>query len=175
MKNIVKVLPVIAVIFALSIAASCSKDKGKDPVPTPPAPIDTTSVDTTSKTCPPGYEGADCKTETRLKYVGTYHATDQTTSGVTINYIATIELVPGDVTLVKISNLSNSFFTNTVTASCADTVSLKIFSQQPDNDDYGVQGECKLGATPNNLNVNYILKEQSSGSVINFTGTWVKQ
>ncbi len=69
-----------------------------------------------TKTCDAGYEGSDCKTETRAKFLGSYTGAEQCTVG-TDNYTVTITSSSTDVVKVVYSNLYNQNFTVTGTVS----------------------------------------------------------
>jgi hypothetical protein len=58
---------------------------------------------TTTAVCDPGYEGADCLTESRAKFFGTYTCRDTCSSGI-YPYTITISGVATDVLKVNITN-----------------------------------------------------------------------
>ena len=83
------------------------------------------TVSSCSKTCDPGYEGTDCKTETRAKYIGAFTGTetcDGGTSTITITYAAPSQGT--DVTAVTIQNLYGANFVSTGTVQADGSINI---------------------------------------------------
>ncbi len=86
MKKIFKTFVAITTIAAVSFISSCTK------------------------TCDPGYEGSDCKTETRAKFVGQYQGPETCTVG-TDNYTLTVAKSSTDVLKITFTNVYNQAYT----------------------------------------------------------------
>lgn len=104
MKKIFKAFAGVAVLAALTTISSCTK------------------------TCDLGYEGDNCKTEVRTKYLGNFNGTESCTSGnstIAVNAIT----VANDVTKITFSNLYNAGFNTTgiVQADGSITISNQSF------------------------------------------------
>jgi len=104
MKKIFKAFAGVAVVAALSMISSCTK------------------------TCDLGYEGDNCKTEVRTKYLGNFNGSEACSSGnstIAVNVIT----VSGDVTKVTFANLYNAGFntTGTVQADGSITIANQAF------------------------------------------------
>lgn len=67
------------------------------------------TVSSCTKTCDEGFEGDDCKTEIRAKYVGAFTGTEECTTGNSIITI-TYDDQSSDVTKVSIQNLYGAGF-----------------------------------------------------------------
>ncbi|MBK7147848.1 MAG: hypothetical protein IPH78_03265 [Bacteroidetes bacterium] len=71
-------------------------------------------VNSCTKTCDLGYEGDDCKTEVRTKYLGAFNGTESCTTG-NSTIAVNITSVASDVTKVNFNNLYGAAFNNTGT------------------------------------------------------------
>src|SRR5690606_15659855 len=100
-----------------------------------------TSCGDDTKTCPVGYEGKNCDTEMRTKFVKNWSATDKTAGGTDLVY--TCNIVEGSaINSVIISNtFSDNFFGQTINAT-VDGNTIKIENQKPDGSlsGYAVEG-----------------------------------
>ena len=73
------------------------------------------SVTSCTKTCDLGYEGSDCKTETRAKYLGNFNGTEVSTLAGTGPVSVNATSVNGDVTKVNFYNIYDAGFNTTAT------------------------------------------------------------
>jgi len=81
------------------------------------------TISSCTKTCDLGYEGDNCKTEVRTKYVGAFNGTESCTSG-TSTVSVTVTTVAGDVTKVNFSNLYGATFNTTGTVQADGTITI---------------------------------------------------
>lgn len=81
------------------------------------------SINSCTKTCDLGYEGSDCKTEVRAKYLGAFNGTEACTSG-NSTIAVNITTVSGDVTKVNFNNLYGASFNNTGTVQADGSITL---------------------------------------------------
>lgn len=129
--------------------------------------------------CETGYEGDDCKTEKREKFIGLWSAQDTKVGGADLPaYVANITKNSGNISQINIGGFSgipqNGGFVANVIAS-SDGQSFSIPTQEPDNDGYQVRGNATLDATKTKLTVEYTITEVSTNDAISYTGTWTKQ
>lgn len=127
---------------------------------------------TKDKTCDAGYEGSDCKTEVRTKFLGTWTANDKTGTSTTLVYTVPVS-VGSTVTSILIGNkFSDDFFTNNITATVSGTT-FTIPEQTPDGSaSYKVKGEGSIAN--GKITINYTLTQPVTGTTQNYTGTWSK-
>lgn len=81
------------------------------------------TVNSCTKTCDLGYEGDDCKTEVRTKYLGAFNGTESCTTGsspIAVN----VTSVAGDVTKVNFNNLYGAAFNNTGTVQADGNITI---------------------------------------------------
>lgn len=154
MKKIVSIFAATALVATMMTTSSCSK------------------------TCDAGYEGSDCKTQVRTKFIGSYTASDSKNGGSSQNYPTTITAGTGtDVTEVLITRVTPSqggFFTNYVKGKVSGTT-LTIANQNPDADAYTIDGSATISGST--LNITYkISGPDSSGTTVtdNYAGTWTR-
>ncbi len=119
--------------------------------------------------CDAGYEGANCATESRVKFIGSYAASENGSVTGAANFSLTIVNNPTDVTKIRITNFWNSFV-NPVSAVVSGN-SITIPSQIPDNDGYAVSGTGTINGTT--ITITYVVVNQ--GLTDNVTGTWSRQ
>jgi hypothetical protein len=125
--------------------------------------------------CVAGYEGTDCGTEMREKFVGSYQVSDNCSISGTSTYNVTV--VDGAaVTQVSISNFWDAFV-NAVIADI-DGNTITIPSQEPDNDDFTVQGQgtytAKSDGTLASISFSYTITDESIPISDVCTATWTK-
>lgn len=86
------------------------------------------SISSCTKTCDLGYEGSNCKTEVRAKYLGNFNGSEACTSG-TSTIAVNVLTVTSDVTKVTFSNLYGAGFntTGTVQADGSITIATQTF------------------------------------------------
>ena len=155
MKKIVTLFAAAALVATLMTTSSCTK------------------------TCDAGYEGSDCKTQVRTKFVNTYTATESKNAGTTYTYPTTITAgTSTDITEVIITRITGQslgaggFFTNYVKATTAGTA-LTIARQNPDGDSYYITGTGALTGT--SLTLTYTISgPNTSGTTVtdNYSATF---
>ena len=80
------------------------------------------AVSSCTKTCDDGFEGDNCKTEVRAKYLGTYNGTETCSGG---SSSVTIDLLTlGDVVKVNIKNLYDANFVTEGTVLSDGTINI---------------------------------------------------
>lgn len=79
----------------------------------------------TDKVCDAGYEGSDCKTEVRTKFIGSWRGNETCTTGTDL-YTITVTGSSSDVVKINISNIYNQNLTGYATV---DGTSFDIPSQ----------------------------------------------
>lgn len=128
--------------------------------------------------CATGYEGNNCETETRTRFVGTWNASDLL-NGTSTTLVYTVAIAPGsNINSVIISKaFSEDFFNNNLTATVANSLTggttITIPDQRPDaNGDFRVTGSGTF--TNGRITWTYTLTEISSGRTQTYTGTWAK-
>jgi hypothetical protein len=106
-KQTVKLLSYMMVIaLPLFVLNSCKKDPCKD-VECKNGGTPTEDGDDCKCVCAVGYEGSDCGTLVRAKFIGTHNANETCTSGNDV-YSITINAVTSDDKKVQIVNLYNA-------------------------------------------------------------------
>ena len=107
MKKIFNSFVIVAMMAAVATTSSCTK------------------------TCDPGYEGSDCKTETRSNYYGIYTLSGSDTDGDTYSNLQTTVATGGnDVLQMNITMVGNGLtvpFTGKLDASSTSTFSVAQF------------------------------------------------
>src|SRR5215217_1585631 len=94
--------------------------------------------------CATGYEGTDCATESRVKFIGTWTASDDCNTSGTGSYIVTVSNGTA-INEVKITNFWD-VFANPVVATVNDNI-ITIANQEPDNDDFFVTGQGSISGS----------------------------
>lgn len=144
---------------------ACTSDPCKDVV----CMNDGTCIDGTCD-CTTGYEGTDCSTESRTKFLGSWTVTDACSSSGTSSY--TVSMTAG--TSVIDVNITNFWgvFNNAVKATVSGSI-ISIATQEPDNDGFKVIGTGTITGTT--ISWSYTIDGTGAGSGIdNCTATWVK-
>lgn len=120
--------------------------------------------------CLTGYEGEDCKTEMRTKFIKNWSANE--TSG-TENLVYTCNIVAGSaINQVVISKtFSENFFENNINATVNGNI-ITIPNQRPDGSasDYSVEGSGTFAG--GEITWSYLLIKGSNGEIITTTGIW---
>lgn len=83
-------------------------------------------VSSCTKTCDEGYEGTDCKTEIRAKYIGQWKGNDVCTTGPYNNITITLSNSTASVLNVTLTNLGGFGATETITAKVNDSGTLEF-------------------------------------------------
>jgi hypothetical protein len=166
----------IAVTVLLSIGAfgsvvytACNKDKCKD--------VNCANGGTCNAgncVCATGYEGTNCETQSRTKFVKTWAATDTLTGGsFRTSYVGSISAASGaDVTQVIIGNtFSDNFFSiGPIKANISADSTINIPSQKPDNNHYVLSGTGVLSGGV--LKISYTITNDSTNSTQAYYGVW---
>ncbi len=141
MKKMFKSFIAIAVIGAVTTVASCTK------------------------TCDSGYEGDDCKTETRAKFIGQFTGPETCTIG-NDNYTITVGRSSTDALKITFANVYNQGFTAVATV---DGSSFTVETQSIATD-VTVSGTGTLSG--NTLTFTYtVVTVGSASNTCTFTGT----
>jgi len=142
--------------FGTVLYTACNKDECKDVVCQNGG---TCSGGTC--TCPTGYEGTNCETKSRDKFVGTYNGTEICTIG-TDNYTITLA-TNSDALKLTMTNLYNDNITATCSMVAADSFSFS-----------GSKGSANFTGTgrlvTNTLTVRYTLTDGAITNSCVFTG-----
>lgn len=127
------------------------------------------SVSSCTKTCDPGYEGTDCKTEWRTKFVGTYQFADVCPSG---NYTgtATVSISASDVVKVLITNYAGLGGTATLTGTLDESNKISISTGSA----AGYTITNATGTLTNNI-INWTYTINDGTATETCTSTWTKQ
>jgi hypothetical protein len=131
------------------------------------------TVNSCTKTCDPGYEGSDCKTEVRAKFLSAGATVkEKKNGGSEYSYSSTIIKVSSDVQKVALTKVANGFFNTNVTAT-VDGNALTITEQDPDGDGYKISGTGSVSGTTLILTFSITGKDGSGNTVTdNYSGTW---
>ncbi len=151
--------------FGTLTFTSCNQDECKDVVCNNGG---TCNEDNGSCNCPTGYEGSLCETELRAKFIKNWSAVDVFTGGQAA-YNCIISAGAGTVTSVIIDNsFADDFFINNINATVNGNA-INIAKQEPDNDDFTVEGTGTYSA--GKITWNYTIVDPT-GSNITVSGTW---
>jgi hypothetical protein len=175
MKNLFSIKNLATAVLALGFVfsfTSCEEDPCKD-VTCAATGVATEVNASCSCVCDSGYEGTDCATLSRAKFIGTYTVSDACSASGSANYTVTIAASSTDETRVLIGNFWNSYAAN-VTAT-VDGNTLTIANQDPDSDGYPVQGTATYNTTANTITINYTVTETASGDNDVCQATFTKQ
>lgn len=125
--------------------------------------------------CRGGYEGSDCNTLSRAKFIYQNYTVSESVSGSASgsrSYTASVLVSPSQYDQVYLSHLSNSFFLNSVTATCRGN-NLTVPLQQPDaptRQYISGSGSYAGGA----LSIQYTIVDSTNGNTYTCTGTWTR-
>lgn len=111
--------------------------------------------------CAAGYEGANCETLSRAKMIGDWAVEEDGSNSVADQYDVEIKANSNLESAIYISNVYNAF-ANDVDATVAGNV-ITILRQEPDGDGFFVVGSGTIDTTltPNRINVNYTVTNES--------------
>lgn len=151
--------------FTAITYTSCNKDECKDVV----CNNGGTCVDGTCQ-CSTGYEGTNCQTESRTKFIKSWSASDQTGSS---NLVYTVAIAAGaQINSVLISNaFSDDFFANPITATVQGNT-ISIAEQRPDGSSSNFKVSGSGSYENGKINWTYVITRISTGETINHTGIW---
>lgn len=134
-----------------------------------------TSCKKDDATCETGYEGTDCKTEVRAKFINAsgWSAEEVGSVSKASTFGVNIKTSSTGVDKILISNLYNEFG-NDVVATVSGTT-FTIARQEPDGDKFFVQGNGSFNGT--SITVDYTVTDERTAVVISdrVTGTWTKK
>jgi hypothetical protein len=124
-------------------------------------------------TCVTGYEGTNCETKSRDKFVKSWSASDLITGGTSpLAYSASIAAgVSSDITAVIIGNaFSDNFFTVGPINATISGSTITIPSQNPDGNKYSLTGTGTLSA--GKITWSYTIKNDVTSVSQVYSGTW---
>lgn len=123
-------------------------------------------------TCPTGYEGTSCETESRTKFVKSWSATD-VIGTTTLSYVVNISSGGStDVTKVVIGNaFSDDFFViGPITANVTgNTINIPL--QNPDHNKYSLTGTGTIAA--GKITWSYTIKNDSTSATQVYSASWM--
>ena len=155
MKNSFKLFIAVAVFAAIASITSCTK------------------------TCDAGFEGSNCKTEVRTKYIGNYTASETKNGGAPYSYSGTIDTVSGSISDISINRIPNGTgFFNTNVRATVDGNAVNIPNQNPDGDAYYITGTGALSGTTLTFTYTVSGPDNSTPPVTvtdSYTSTWTRQ
>ena len=158
----------ISAFCAVVYSSSCNKDKCKDVTCQNGGVCDGGNC-----TCLIGYEGTNCETKSRDKFIKSWTASDlQTGASAPLAYSATIVAGTGsDVTQVIIGNtFSDNFYTTgPITATVLDSV-ITIANQHPDGNKYSLSGAGHISG--GKITWAYTIKNDSTNATLVYAGLW---
>lgn len=140
-----------------------------------------TTVTSCTKTCDPGYEGDDCKTEVRTKFLGNYNASESKNGGTAYSYSGSILTSSANVQEIFINRIPNGTgFFNTNVKATIDGNAITIANQNPDGDDYYITGTGAYSSSTSTITFTYTVTGPNSGIppvnvTDSYTSTWTKQ
>ncbi len=167
MKSIFKAFFTVAVLAAVTTISSCVKDECADVVCQNGGTCVSGNCD-----CTAGYEGTLCETQERAKFIGTYTATDNPGSLV---YSVSIGNGTNITAVVISSDFSDDYFVNSINATVSGKT-ITIARQEPDNDDYFVEGTGTFNTSTNTITWTYKIIDGTTTpeQSIDYTASWVK-
>jgi hypothetical protein len=164
LKSILVASILTVATFSATVFTSCNPDACKDVV----CSNGGTCTDGTCA-CAVGYEGTNCDTESKAKFLKNWTASDlQTGSSVPTPYSCVIATGAGITNVIIASTFADDFFVNNITATVNGNT-ITIGNQEPDSDGYKVSGSGTY--TNGSITWNYSLTNPTN-SVLNYTGTW---
>ena len=155
----------VGAFSAVMYSSSCTKDKCKD-VTCQNGGVCSDGV----CTCAIGYEGTNCETASRAKFVKSWTASDTRVADghAEPTYVAPIA-AGTTIVDVKIGNFWGSF-THDVIGTVSGNV-ITVPSQQPDGDMFYVEGTGTYDAATNKINWSYKITDPTSVQQ-SYTGSW---
>ncbi len=117
-----------------------------------------------TKTCDEGYEGDDCKTAIREKFLGSFKGNEICGTG-NDNYTIAIAASGTDILKINLGNVYNQNLTVTATV---EGTSFSVASQQPA---VGVTVSGTGSVSGNNITFTYNINDGTNSNNCTFTGT----
>lgn len=121
--------------------------------------------------CDAGYSGANCETEDRAKFIGTWESWGLCDSGILTNYIPTLTNGTSS-TDVRITNFMG--FDNPVNATVSGST-ISIATQDPDSDGYTVSGSGTFDPYQSTINWSYTISYIDEGYSDPCASTWQRR
>ena len=125
--------------------------------------------------CPTGFEGSDCKTEMRTKFINAngWNAIETGTVSGAGSYTINILTTTTGTDKILIANLWDNF-SHDVVATVSGS-SFTIARQEPDADKYFVQGSGTISGST--ITVNYTVTDENTTPITSdaVTGAWTKK
>ena len=119
--------------------------------------------------CADGYEGDDCGTAIRQKFIGSWTAADACSLSGTGAYTVTVTAGTG-IFDVKITNMWNAFV-NQVNATISGNT-ITISTQEPDSDGFTISGTGTISSDGLTITWTYTVTDTSTGDTDTCTSTW---
>ncbi len=116
--------------------------------------------------CNPGYEGADCTTEIRRKFLGVYNGTQHCSDGDSSHYILTVANSNDGVLFVTVSDGTNSY-TGKVNSDASDST-FTITSPNPDGTTFAASGQLTTTTSGRMLHLSSVLSATGSALVCTY-------
>ncbi|MFQ5335084.1 MAG: calcium-binding EGF-like domain-containing protein [Flavobacteriales bacterium] len=117
-----------------------------------------------------GYEGTNCETEERAKFLGSWSVTDNCSSSGSASYTSTISKSSTGITKVLISNFWDAFANNVEGTISGSDIDVSL--QEPDGDGWTVSGSGTISGTQ--ISWSYTVADPT-GQADNCTATWDAQ
>lgn len=127
--------------------------------------------------CDSGYEGTDCATLSKDKFLGTsgaaasYSVVDACSASGAASYTTGISASSADDTKVLISNFWDAFVNNV--EATVDGEDITIANQEPDADGFTVAGSGTIASGV--ITMNYTITNTGNGDTDVCQSTWTKQ
>lgn len=154
--------------FCAVLYTSCSKDECKDVV------CQNGGVCASGTcTCVSGYEGANCETAVRAKFIKSWSAADLISGGTSpLAYTANIVAGTGtDMLAVVIGNsFSDNFFTVGPIKATVSGNTITIPLQNPDGNKYSLSGSGTIAS--GKITWSYTIKNDLTSATQLYSGTW---
>ena len=151
--------------FSAITYTSCNKDECKDVV----CQNGGTCLEGACS-CATGYEGTNCETAQRAKFIKSWAAIDKNiTDNSNLTYSALI-VAGTTITDVNISDFSDEYFMGVVKATVSGNT-ITIATQAPDGDGYTVEGTGAYNTTDKKITWTYTIKNPLGASQ-SYSGTW---
>lgn len=119
--------------------------------------------------CTTGYEGDDCGTQERTKFIGTYGVSDVCSLSGGSGYDCTIKTSGTDISKVLITNVWDSFSADVVATVSGTTIT--VANQEPDSDGYTVAGNGTISGTTISMTLTITETTTSTADICNSTWT----
>jgi hypothetical protein len=168
MKNLFSIKNFATAVLALGFVfsfTSCEEDLCKDVTCGTNGTL-TDNGTTCTCACATGYEGSDCETLVRSKFLGSWGAVEDCSQSAATTYSVTITSSPSGTDRILLSNFWGAF-TSAVIAT-VDGDRLTIASQEPDGDGYFVNGTGTIVTTAgvSTITLTYNVEDRNQTPVV---------